>query len=213
LTHTAEKVDHPGIKGSECGQSDWRMKTRRKHCDINFSVVPEQEIQPDLDKAIRDILVACFPADRQYYQRQSWWHCTAIYRVLGRDRRGSIIAHAAVVERTVNVGRELSKVRVAGVQSFCVSQDYRGAGLSERMMLRAMTEADERGFDAGLLFCVEALKTVYGRMGWQRIDSDVYMFDKREGKISIASKNITMFYPLGKSQFPPGDIDLAGTDW
>jgi len=23
----------------------------------------------------------------------------------------------------------------------------------------------------------------------------------------------TMFYPLGKSEFPPGDIDLAGADW
>ena len=189
------------------------MKTGRKHRDINFSLVSEQDIPPDLDKAIRDILVACFPADRQYYERQSWWHSAAIYRVLGRGHRGSIVAHAGVVERTVDVGRELSKVRVAGVQGFCVSQDYRGAGLSERMMLVAMTEADERGFDAGLLFCIDAIETVYGRMGWQRIDSDVYMLDETEAKTAIASKNITMFYPLGKSEFPPGDIDLAGADW
>ncbi len=189
------------------------MKTRAEHCDINFSVVPEQEIHPDLDKAIRDILVACFPADREYYQRQSWWHCIPIYRVLGRDRSDSIVAHAGIVERTVNVGGDLSKVRVAGVQGFCVSPGYRGTGLSKRMMLRAMTEADERGFDAGLLFCIDAVKTVYSRMGWQRIDSDVYMLDDRKGKISIPSKNITMFYPLGKRQFPPGDIDLAGADW
>jgi len=189
------------------------MRTRAKHCDIDFSVLVEQDILPDLDKAIRDILVACFPADREYYQRQSWWHSAAIYRVLGRDRSGSIVAHAGVVERTVNVGRELSKVRIAGVQGFCVSQDYRGAGLSERMMSRAMTEADECGFDAGLLFCIDAVEAVYSRMGWQRIDSDVYMLDEREAKTAIASKNITMFYPLGKSEFPPGDIDLAGADW
>jgi len=189
------------------------MKTRPKHCGIDFSVVPEQEILPDLDKAIRDLLVACFPADREYYQRQSWWHSAAIYRVLGRDRRGSLVAHVAVVDRAVNVGRELSKVRVAGVQSFCVSQDYRGAGLSERIILMAMIEAEKRGFDAGLLFCIDALETVYGRMGWRRIDSDVYMLDEREAKVPIPSKSITMFYPLGKSEFPPGDIDLAGTDW
>jgi len=189
------------------------MKTRPKHCGIDFSVVPEQEILPDLDKAIRDLLVACFPADREYYQRQSWWHSAAIYRVLGRDRRGSLVAHVAVVDRAVNVGRELSKVRVAGVQSFCVSQDYRGAGLSERIILMAMIEAEKRGFDAGLLFCIDALETDYGRMGWRRIDSDVYMLDEREAKVPIPSKSITMFYPLGKSEFPPGDIDLAGTDW
>ena len=77
----------------------------------------------------------------------------------------------------------------------------------------AMTEAEKRGFDAGLLFCIDALKKVYGRMGWQRIDSDVYMLDEREAKTPIASKNITMSYPLGKSEFPSGDIDLAGADW
>ncbi len=189
------------------------MRTKTDHCDIGFSVVLEQDIGPDLDKAIRDILVACFPADREYYQRQSWWHCAPIYRVLGRDRGDSIVAHVAIVERTVNVGDDLSEVRVAGVQGFCVSPVYRGAGLSSRMMAMATEEADKRGFDAGLLFCIDALRTVYGRMGWQRIDSDVYMFDEREGKIPIPSRNITMFYPLGKSQFPSGDIDLAGTDW
>jgi GNAT superfamily N-acetyltransferase len=189
------------------------MKTRAEHHDIDFSVVPQHEISHGLDKAIRDIMVACFPADREYYQRQSWWHCIPIYRVLGRDRGDSIVAHAAIVERTVNVGDDLSKVRVAGVQGFCVSPVYRGAGLSERMMSRAMVEADKRGFDAGLLFCVDAVETVYSRMGWQRIDSDVYMFDEKDGKIPIPPKNITMFYPLGRRQFPPGDIDLAGTDW
>ena len=77
----------------------------------------------------------------------------------------------------------------------------------------AMTEADGRGLDAGLLFCIDAVEAVYSRMGWQRIDSDVYLFDEGDGKMPIPSKNITMFYPLGKRQFPPGDIDLAGTDW
>ena len=54
----------------------------------------------------------------------------------------------------------------------------------------------------------------------------VYMFDdkaccdlaapgepRREGKTFMPAKNITMFYPLRTRQFPPGDIDLNGTDW
>ena len=190
-----------------------QTKARPGHHDILFSVVREQDIAPDLDKAIRDLLVECFPADREYYQRQSWWHCVPAYRVLGRDLSGSIVAHAATVERTVNLGDGNVRIRVAGVQSFCVSQDHRGTGLSKKLMSAAMEEAARLGFDAGLLFCMGELEAVYGRMCWQKLDSDVYMFDEEGGKIPIPAKNITMFYPLAKRQLPPGDIDLAGTDW
>jgi hypothetical protein len=50
-------------------------------------------------------------------------------------------------------------------------------------------------------------------MGWHKLNSDVLLRDEEKGKIRISVRNITMFYPLGKRQFPPGDIDLAGTDW
>ncbi len=202
------------------------MKTKAKHHDTRFCVINEENISPDMDKAIRETLVVCFPSDREHFQRHNWWHCVPVYRVLGRDDRDSIVAHTAVVERSVTVGRNLSKVRVAGVQSLCVLPDYRGTGLSDRMMSITMEEANRRRFDTGLLFCLNRMKIVYGRMGWHKLDSEVYMRDdkacrvstspgepRREGKIPIPAKNITMFYPLGVRQFPPGDIDLAGTDW
>jgi hypothetical protein len=81
------------------------------------------------------------------------------------------------------------------------------------MMSIAMEEANKRGFDAGLLFCQERLQAVYRRMGWYKLDSNVYISDDKEGKRLIPTKNITMFYPIGTRQFPPGDVDLAGTDW
>jgi hypothetical protein len=81
------------------------------------------------------------------------------------------------------------------------------------MMSIAMEQANRDGFDAGLLFCREQMQTVYGPMGWHKLDSDVYISDDKEGKRLIPAKNITMFYPIGTRQFPPGDIDLAGPDW
>ncbi len=186
------------------------LARRRK---VQFSVIGEQDISPDLDNEIRDLLVKCFPADREYYGHQSWWHCVPVYRVLGRDSRGVIVAHVGVVDRTVIVGDELLKTRVAGVQGFCVSKEHRGSDLSRRMMFIAMEEAIKRRFDAGLLFCIPKLEAVYAGMGWRKLNSDVYMHDEEKGKTPIPAKNITMFYPPGKSQFPPGDVDLAGTDW
>lgn len=184
-----------------------------KHNDISLSVLNEEDIWPQLDRAIREMLVVCFPADREYYQRQSWWHCVPVYRVLGKNDKGSIIAHTAVVERVVIVGPNLSKVHVAGIQSFCVLQDYRGTNLSNKMMSVAMKKASRRGFDAGLLFCREQIETVYGGMGWRKLDTAVYMANDTKGKTLIPARNITMFYPLKAKQFPAGDIDLAGTDW
>jgi hypothetical protein len=80
-------------------------------------------------------------------------------------------------------------------------------------MSMAMEEASRRRFDAGLLLCTNELEAIFGRMGWHKLNSDVFMLDEEKGRIQIPAKNITMFYPLGKKQFPPGDIDLAGTDW
>lgn len=184
-----------------------------KHNDISLFVLNEEDISPEMDRAIREMLVVCFPADREYYQRQSWWHCVPVYRVLGKNDKGSIVAHTAVVERTVVVGPALSKVRVVGIQSFCIVQDYRRTGLSNKMMSVAMEEASKRGFDAGLLFCRKLLEKLYGEMGWYRLDAAVYMTDDEKAKTLIPAGNITMFYPLTVMKLPAGDIDLAGTDW
>ncbi len=184
-----------------------------KHIDISLFVIKEQDITPQLDRAIREVLVVCFPADREYFQRQSFWHSPAVYRVIGKNDNGSIVAHTAIVERVVTFGSTLSKLRVAGIQSFCVLQDYRSMGLSNRMMSAAMDEGSKRSFDAGLLFCREQLEKVYGGMGWRKLDTAVYMTDNTEGKTLIPSRNITMFYPLKAKQLPAGDIDLDGTDW
>lgn len=184
-----------------------------KHNDISLFVIKEQDITPKLDRAIREMLVVCFPADREYYQRQSFWHSPAVYRIIGKNDKGSIVAHTAIVQRAVIIGPALSKVRVAGIQSFCVLQDYRSMGLSNKMMSAAMDEGSRRSLDAGLLFCREQLEKVYGGMGWRKLDTAVYMTDDKKGKNLIPSRNITMFYPLNAKQLPAGDIDLAGTDW
>jgi len=191
------------------------MKTRMptKYNDISLFVIKEQDITPQLDRAIREMLVVCFPADREYFQRQSFWHSPAVYRVIGKNDKGSIVAHTAIVQRAVIVGPDLSKVRVAGIQGFCVLQDYRSMGLSNKMMSAAMDEGSRRDFEAGLLFCREQLEKVYGPMGWRKLDAAVYMTDDKNGTTLIPSRNITMFYPLNAMQLPAGDIDLAGTDW
>ena len=181
------------------------------HKDISIFVINEKDLSDQLDMVIREILVVCFPADHKHFRRQSWWRSTADYRVLGKDDNGSIIAHTALVERVITVGPALSKVHIVGIQSFCVLPDYRGTGLSNKMMSVVIDEGSKRGFDAGLLFCREKLVKVYADMGWKKIDAAVYSTDDTKGKTVMTG--FTMFYPLRIRQLPPGDVDLNGPDW
>jgi GNAT superfamily N-acetyltransferase len=182
-----------------------------KHKDISLFVIDEKDVSDKLDMAIRDMLVVCFPADREHFRRQSFWRSTADYRVLGKDDNDSIVAHTALVERIIIIGPALSKIRVLGIQSFCVLPDYRGTGLSNKMMSFVIAEGSKRGFDAGILFCREKLLKVYSSMGWKRLNTDVYTINGTKGKTVMPG--FTMFYPLRIKKLPPGDIDLAGPDW
>lgn len=188
-----------------------KIRMATKHNDVSLFVINEEDISPQQDRAIREMLVVCFPADIEHFQRLSWWRSIAVYRVLGTNDKGSIVSHTALVERNIIVGPALKKMRVVGIQSFCVMPDYRGTGLSNKMMSVILEEGGRQGFDAGLLFCREQLLKVYGHMGWSKVDADVYTNSDKKGKTLMPG--FIMFYPLNARQFPPGDIDLAGADW
>jgi len=189
------------------------MKQEDRGCDANLTVIDEQDISEELDIAIRDGLVECFPPDTEYFSRQSWWHSRPAWRVLAVGDDGKVIGHIAVVVRTVSVGPGRVPVRSAGIQSFFVRPEYRGKGLSDQMMAQAMAEAERRQLDAGLLFCVPKYEPVYRRMGWIRIDADVLMRDEEGKAVPIPGKSIAMVFPLNEKRFPTGAIDLKGPDW
>ena len=182
-----------------------------KHNDITLFVINEKDISNQLDVAIREMLVKCFPADLEHFQRLSWWRSFAVFRVLGKNDEDSIVSHTALVERIIKVGPALTQIRVLGIQSFCVLPDYRGTGLSSKMMSVVIDEGNKRDFDAGLLFCREKLVKVYSNMGWNRLDTPVYTTDDKKGKTLMPG--VIMFYPLKIKQLPTGDVDLAGPDW
>jgi len=122
-----------------------------------------------------------------------------------------VVGHVAIVIREIRCGG--ASVTVAGVQSLAVAPDFRGTGLSRRLMTEAMDEAKRRGIAFGLLFCVPGLESFYASLGWIRTDEAVTMRDKEGRPVPIPASNIAMFKPLGSTPFPTGPIDLRGRDW
>jgi GNAT superfamily N-acetyltransferase len=177
-----------------------------------FEVVDDKAVSTELDRRIRDTLVACFPADEEHFSRDRSWHTRPTWLVVALDSDGTVAAHCAMVERTVAVGGH-ARVTVAGVQGFSVLPGWRGTGLSDRIMERAIEESRRRAVDAGLLFCLPELEKVYARTGWRTIDTAVSMRENDGASAPIPGKNIAMAISLGIPAFPSGDIDLMGPDW
>jgi len=69
------------------------------------------------------------------------------------EEQGEIVAHVGIVDRSMTVGGSTFASR--GVQNVFVMPAYRGTRLSDRVMKAAMDEAERRGYDFGLLFCIE----------------------------------------------------------
>lgn len=175
-------------------------------------IVPEDKISPAEDAAIRAALCLCFPPDREVFSHSRAWHGSYPTWSVLVDQQDRIIAHAGIVEREVLIGTE--RVRVAGIQNVFVLPEYRGAGLFQQVMSVAMDVALHRGLDLGLLFCSREIAVKYARIQWRLLEArNATRIDENGCPASLPAKNVTMVYPLRRSEAPPGDIHLLGNDW
>lgn len=181
---------------------------------LAISIIQNSDVTPDLDRELRDALVECYPEDRNFFSRCRAWHSEPEWIVCAFTPDGTVAAHTAVIGRTVTVGRDAIPVTIAGLQSVFVRPAWRKTGLSGRIMDAVLDEAGDRSLDAGLLFCLPVLcEKVYGRMGWRKLDTNVFMADTSGAVVPLPEKNIAMTYPITLNEFPAGDIDLQGRDW
>jgi len=175
-------------------------------------IVKEQDIDAKLDEAIRRSLCICFPDDREIFEKTRAWHGSVPAWSVLIEHEGLVVAHVAVIDRTILVGDQA--LRVAGVGNVFTLPEYRGKGLYFKVMKTAMAGARDQGLDCGLLFCAPRIEKVYAFIGWRTLhDVQVVRIDESGREAPIPDKNITMFLPLNRSEFPPGRVHLQGNDW
>lgn len=181
---------------------------------LTIIIIHEKDISGDLDKAIREALVECYPADREFFSRQRAWHSAPEWIVCASSHDNIVAGHIAVIDRTIKIGKDDIPLRIAGLQSVMVRPKWRKSGLSGDLMKTTMDEAKNLGYDFGLLFCLPVLvDKVYANMGWRQINVRVFMKDSSDTTVPLPEKNVAMIYPLNQHVFPEGDIDLQGRDW
>jgi len=121
------------------------------------------------------------------------------------------IAHVGIVDRVLRVGND--DIHVAGIQNMAVDTTLRGQRLCRGAMEAVQEEARRRGYDCGFLFCTSDIGAVYERLGWTLLPGrEIIRIDDGVEKL-IPGKNVAMFLPLDRDDFPEGDIHLMGNDW
>lgn len=183
----------------------------QSHHDAVLQVLEEESIDVALDGQIRRSLCLSFPNDAAHFSRSRSWHGSSpAYSVILRQEQ-DVIAHVGVVDRTISAGSRA--LRVAGVMNVFVLPSHRGRHLVERVMRAAMQEAQRRGMDIGLLFCLPSLIPLYARMQWR--DAPGHEVVRTEGgrDLPLPPGNIAMYFPLRLAELPPGTLHLRGNDW
>ena len=173
---------------------------------LPVEVVDENDLQPDTDRQIRELLCHCFPDWAEIFQCRRHWHNTPpVYSVIIRES-GRIIGHTAVVARTITTTWNF-RHNVASIQGVCVAPDRRRVGLSRLLLQETMREAARREFSFAILYCKEFLVPFYTSQGWKLADDSVVMWNTQDMPISMRS-NCPMYYELNNVPFPEGPLDV-----
>ena len=111
---------------------------------------------------MRDLLWAAFGDDHDDggMTEEDWEHALGGTHVLAEDG-GRIVAHAAVVERTLHVGER--PVRTGYVEAVATAPDRQGSGLGTSVM-EEIGEVIREGYDLGGLGT--GAHHFYERLGW-----------------------------------------------
>ena len=119
------------------------------------------ELGPARTAAIRQLLWAAFPAGEEAFTDEDWEHAlggTHVVRVLG----GEIVAHAAVVERRLEVGGR--SIRAGYVEAVATVPSRQGEGHGSAVM-REVGAIIGTAFELGMLGT--GSHGFYTRLGWR----------------------------------------------
>jgi aminoglycoside 2'-N-acetyltransferase I len=124
--------------------------------------VPTSDLTAADVAAIRALLWDAFGSGDEGMTEDDWEHALGgMHFVLDVD--GTIVSHASVVERTIEVGDR--SLRTGYVEAVATAPERQGAGLGSRVMTD-VTEYIRDGFELGALGT--GRHRFYERLGWRR---------------------------------------------
>jgi GNAT superfamily N-acetyltransferase len=177
----------------------------------------DSEVSPELDGAIRALLVACFrkPEDWVFRERryfieppQHRWYVPA-----SAGDASELCAHLALHERVILVGSE--QMRCGGVGEVAVAPQKRGQGIAKELLQAAHEWMAAEGFDAAILF---GDPRIYASSGYRPAPNPIRYVEPGGGPVvsersgSAEGAGAFMYRLLGPRPWPSetATVDLKG---
>jgi aminoglycoside 2'-N-acetyltransferase I len=123
--------------------------------------VPSAALSAGEVRALRDLLWRAFGSGDERFTEDDWQHALGGEHFLA-ELEARIVGHAAVVERTLQVGGR--RLRTGYVEAVAVDPDVQGRGVGTRLM-EAVTDFVRGSFELGALGT--GRHRFYERLGWR----------------------------------------------
>lgn len=120
--------------------------------------------------------------------------------ILARDKSGSIVGLARIVERELLL--PLSSLSVGGISTVCSHPDWKGRGIGIVLMEKALSYIQDRKYDISLLFGRRAVDGYYSRFGYEGVSCHMSM------RMEIVSSDYNLALPDGIQLSSPCSDDL-----
>lgn len=137
------------------------------------SVVRSDALSTDLAASLRALLDEAFAGE---IRNQDWEHALGGWHAVVSEG-GRPLAHAAVVERPIDVGGR--RFRAGYVEAVATAPGAQGAGHGTRVM-RAINDIIRRDFELGVLGT--GAHHFYERLGWERWQGLTYVI-RPDGRV------------------------------
>jgi aminoglycoside 2'-N-acetyltransferase I len=122
--------------------------------------VPSAALTPEEIAALRALFDAAWPEPHDSFTAEDWYHTLPGIHVIGEED-GRIVSHAAVVERSIEVGGEAR--RVGYVEAVATWPPLHGRGFGSAVM-REIAAIIESDYELGMLGT--GVQGFYQRLGW-----------------------------------------------
>jgi len=165
---------------------------------IKYIFKKEGQVNPKEFSKLKSLLVPLFSFSHHFSQSYKK-HGTLYFSSRPRYRLfvyndDELIGSLSIVDRKIN---KPFLLRIAGLGNLAIKKSHQGRGLAGKTLKETHKFLKEKNMDISLLFCVEKLKYVYIKAGYQQLDKPVTYLDEEN---SISEESLSLLYPILASE-------------
>jgi len=136
------------------------------------------------------------------------WARTDLHVLVREDQE--ILSNVEIFDRHALVGGQ--PVHLGGIGGVATLKAWRRRGLAEAALKVAQAYLrDPLAVDFGLLVCGETMVHYYEKFGWKLVAKQMWI-EQPQGRV-LYHDAPAMILPVGRSDWPEGEIDLCGLPW